>query len=353
MHDLAGILGRRAADGIGQSALPNCRGAIVPVTAFGAWAGGKLLRALEALRTELEASVAETKQACEDLEIRLQGTVSSLESEKGETTRLKGEVKKTQQQSDAQKTELEATIAGLRGDLAASQQDGKMLEAELQSLKEAQGETEKEIQERISSFTREAESCRMQVAAKEVEIEGVQKVVEEKLGKIADLETQLMDAEQLRRKLHNQIQELKGNIRVFCRVKGGSAPTEMGVRCPPTIDSSVIELLSRDASGKRPDSGGMMRYQFDRVFDEATSQGSSSSSLSERLLSGGERSSKQSQPDPEEEDIDMRNVAFEGAADIIQIEDLVYNLQRRLVFAKQDVSSFTSKTSTLQKELVI
>ena len=44
------------------------------------------------------------------------------------------------------------------------------------------------------------------------------------------------------------------------------------MRCPPTIDSSVIELLSRDASGKRPDSGGMMRYQFDRVFDEATSQ---------------------------------------------------------------------------------
>lgn len=39
------------------------------------------------------------------------------------------------------------------------------------------------------------------------------------------------------------------------------------------------------------------------AFDEATSQGSSSSSLSERLLSGGERSSKQSQPDRDYDDL--------------------------------------------------
>ena len=223
--------------------------------------------ALEALRTELEASVAEATQACEDLEIRLQGTVSSLESEKGETTRLKGEVKKTQQQSAAQKTELEAAIAGVRGDLAASQQDGKMLEAELQSLKEAQGETEKEIQERISSFTREAESCRMQVAAKAVEIEGVQKVVEEKLGKIADLETQLMDAEQLRRKLHNQIQELKGNVRVFCRVRPEAAGAPLAV--DPSEDGISLNVKAKAIGSKEIKDWG---FGFDRVFPPAARQ---------------------------------------------------------------------------------
>ena len=35
----------------------------------------------------------------------------------------------------------------------------------------------------------------------------------------AEIETKLRSEETIRRKLHNQIQELKGNIRVFCRVR--------------------------------------------------------------------------------------------------------------------------------------
>lgn len=34
-----------------------------------------------------------------------------------------------------------------------------------------------------------------------------------------DMETGLLQAEKTRRRLHNTIQELKGNIRVFCRVR--------------------------------------------------------------------------------------------------------------------------------------
>lgn len=37
--------------------------------------------------------------------------------------------------------------------------------------------------------------------------------------RIAEIEDELRAAESLRRKLHNQIQELKGNIRVFARVR--------------------------------------------------------------------------------------------------------------------------------------
>ncbi len=37
--------------------------------------------------------------------------------------------------------------------------------------------------------------------------------------KIAELQAEAREAEALRRKLHNMIQELKGNIRVFCRVR--------------------------------------------------------------------------------------------------------------------------------------
>ena len=44
-------------------------------------------------------------------------------------------------------------------------------------------------------------------------------LLEAERKKAADLEREVREAETLRRKLHNMIQELKGNIRVFCRVR--------------------------------------------------------------------------------------------------------------------------------------
>ena len=37
------------------------------------------------------------------------------------------------------------------------------------------------------------------------------------------------DGELIRRKLHNTIQELKGNIRVFCRVRPVSSAEQVGI----------------------------------------------------------------------------------------------------------------------------
>lgn len=38
-------------------------------------------------------------------------------------------------------------------------------------------------------------------------------------NKVSDLESKLLESEKIRRQKHNTIQELKGNIRVFCRVR--------------------------------------------------------------------------------------------------------------------------------------
>lgn len=51
-----------------------------------------------------------------------------------------------------------------------------------------------------------------QLNARDQEIEALKAVVEECKAKI-------MEHEDMRKKLHNEIQELKGNIRVFCRVR--------------------------------------------------------------------------------------------------------------------------------------
>lgn len=48
------------------------------------------------------------------------------------------------------------------------------------------------------------------------------------LQTIRDMEAKLRDEETIRRKLHNTVQELKGNIRVYCRVRP-SLPSEENV----------------------------------------------------------------------------------------------------------------------------
>ena len=44
------------------------------------------------------------------------------------------------------------------------------------------------------------------------------------IEKVAALERSLLDAERVRRKLHNDLMEIRGNIRVFCRIRPCARP---------------------------------------------------------------------------------------------------------------------------------
>ena len=54
---------------------------------------------------------------------------------------------------------------------------------------------------------------------KDEAIARLEATIRENKEAIAELESKLRDEESVRRTLHNTIQELKGNIRVFCRVR--------------------------------------------------------------------------------------------------------------------------------------
>ncbi|KAL8853130.1 MAG: hypothetical protein Q9221_002012 [Calogaya cf. arnoldii] len=82
----------------------------------------------------------------------------------------------------------------------------------------------------------------------------------------------LRTEETLRRKLHNQVQELKGNIRVFCRVRPSleSDPNDSSARInypDSTSDSKEVEILGpeeKTSLGKI--STKTNAFSFDRVF---------------------------------------------------------------------------------------
>lgn len=77
-----------------------------------------------------------------------------------------------------------------------------------------------------------------------------------------------------RRKLHNQLQEAKGNIRVFCRIRPmSSKEEELGetsvVKSNTPFEVNIIESASERAGGRLVESKS---FEFDRVFGADSTQ---------------------------------------------------------------------------------
>lgn len=88
----------------------------------------------------------------------------------------------------------------------------------------------------------------------------------------AEVNEKLRKEETLRRKLHNQVQELKGNIRVFCRVRPSlsSEPKDDAARItyPDTgADSKEIEILGQEEKSSLGNiTTKKNSFAFDRIF---------------------------------------------------------------------------------------
>ena len=99
--------------------------------------------------------------------------------------------------------------------------------------------------------------------------------------KVQQLEQDLLDAEMSRRRLHNMVQELKGNIRVFCRVRPplpseltaepGETPKDASevtarIEYPDRLDHKEIVLNSTSESATGQERKETWQFTFDRVW---------------------------------------------------------------------------------------
>ncbi|KAH7929051.1 kinesin-domain-containing protein [Leucogyrophana mollusca] len=126
--------------------------------------------------------------------------------------------------------------------------------------------------------------------------------LEDSRRRIAELEQEVREGESVRRKLHNLVQELKGNIRVFCRVRpilpsdaspsssssglvrsgnssNGSSPTPdepvdsgADIAYPDKRDHKEIVLSSSSSSAMGQERKEVYNFGFDRVFEPESSQ---------------------------------------------------------------------------------
>ena len=101
----------------------------------------------------------------------------------------------------------------------------------------------------------------------------------ERDARIEEIESQLIKGEQLRRIMHNRIQELRGNIRVFVRTRpflpGDGSSTESSIAV--SRDGESISI--RDKTGKTQE------FRFDNVFPPSSGQDAIFEEVSEFIQS--------------------------------------------------------------------
>jgi len=90
--------------------------------------------------------------------------------------------------------------------------------------------------------------------------------LEERDLKITELEAQLVRGEQIRRQMHNKIQELRGNIRVFVRTRPFLPVDGGATNCSITVCPDGETLRLSDKSSKTHE------FKFDKVFPPSSGQ---------------------------------------------------------------------------------
>ena len=223
--------------------------------------GAEKAEEIQAALEKLEAAKSETFGH----EQRIASVVAQLENEQKEVEKLEKSLKSL----DAEKA---AEIENLKVELKETKKEFKSLTNELDAMKEAQALLEEEendgkggnsagaaLTRKLVEQAKEMENAKMGAMA----ADDLRKLAEEKTQRIAELEGELLDAEALRRQMFNQIQELRGNVRVFCRVRpSGNDNATPCVETLPDTTSVNLQLGPKKSSA----------FSFDRAFGPESTQ---------------------------------------------------------------------------------
>ena len=200
----------------------------------------------------------------------LSNKYAELQAHSGDIEKAKAAANEAEIRLEVLTREHVATSAQLNAvasDLAATKSTS---EAELKRAQEEWAKKEKDL--RFENSVLRTRGGNIEdgelVRPDDVEDEAVLRArIEERDRTIEELKEQLMKGEQLRRKMHNRIQELRGNIRVFVRTRpflpGDGNSVDSAVDVSP--DGESLQIF--DKTGKADNN-----FKFDRTFPPSAMQ---------------------------------------------------------------------------------
>ncbi|GIY91528.1 carboxy-terminal kinesin 2 [Caerostris extrusa] len=197
-------------------------------------------------------------------------------------------------QSQRKTEEFQRHLAEKDAEFFKLKEENSLLSNELTDCENIKNSYQQEIsvlKSSITSLTCSKSGLQAQLSATEHLVENLHEEIKELtklklekenenenlLKKINNLESKLIEEETTRRKLHNVIQELKGNIRVFCRMRP-AIPEELknGIQLAniTTPDNKMIEISHMGDVGMNDSGKSQKKYEFsfDCVFTPSASQ---------------------------------------------------------------------------------
>jgi kinesin family protein C1 len=222
---------------------------------------------IQTLQTQMAAisercsSLSEAKLCLESEQQRLHEAVgqeqASLEKTRVELQSTSSKLASANETLASTKAELEAT----KSTLERLTTEKRELDLEYRSFREHNASSEESKTNEISKLTLAVEALHVKVDGQTREISTKSNDIELHQRSVRMLEEQLAQAELSRRDLHNTIQELKGNIRVLCRVR------------PADKDDTATSLaVSGDTKLTLVHGSETYPYTFDRAFSPASTQ---------------------------------------------------------------------------------
>ncbi|XP_020273899.1 kinesin-like protein KIN-14N [Asparagus officinalis] len=260
---------------------------------------------LQQYNCTLQAEVAKNSETISKLNEEKNSMMGTMTSLRNNMTSMKTQLdnyRSLQHEAGKQKEDLKREVDSLRSDLQLIRDDRDTQLAQVQSLvveianlRELTGKSATEVEKTMTKANALEETCssqreRIQALLQELaiakeklkmadltatqtmtEYEEQKRTTKDLENRLADAEYQIAEAEKLRKELHNTILELKGNIRVFCRVRPALSDSDSS-----SSDGVVVSYpLSTELRGRGIDlmhNAKTIPFAFDKVFNHEASQ---------------------------------------------------------------------------------
>ncbi|XP_058806809.1 protein claret segregational-like [Phymastichus coffea] len=204
------------------------------------------------------------KQKHKDLTLQYTSMQEEMDSlrESESSNRLKAE------KLEVAATELAKEVDKLQSKINELEQERNRLAKDLQESKKLYDETSSSLEQHKSDLNIKA----VLIADQHTELTNLKSKLQEIETKNSELTTLVLNLDKDRRVLHNTIQEMKGNIRVFCRVRPKIPKESSKSTCFINyLDECTLEVGKADEASMKMKSQ-RQEFSFDKVFPPTASQ---------------------------------------------------------------------------------